>query len=142
MKRDSTKRITTKSVSFTAFTALGYFLLVLGFGGTVDEGLTYVGLIFTIALALYLIYDKIWTYSEWLKTGQWDWKTRSLVKTVLWRVIAITSVVIVTKFVLGWSMAATIQFTIASQIMSFTIHYIHERVWNMFGWEKGEGKLA
>jgi uncharacterized membrane protein len=137
MSRDTTKRITTKSISFTAFTAIAYFLLVLGFGGTVSEGLTYVGLIFTVALSLYLIYDKMWTYTDWLKTGPWDWKTRSLVKTVLWRVIAITAVVIVTKFVLGWSMESTIKFTIYSQIMSFTIHYIHERVWNLVGWGKG-----
>lgn len=140
MSKDTNKRVSLKSLSFTTFTALGYFLLTLAFGGTVQEGLTYVGLIFTIALGLYLIYDKMWTYSEWLKSGAWDWKTRSLVKTVLWRVIAITAVVIVTKFVLGWSTEATIAFTIVSQIMSFTVHYIHERVWNLISWDKGDGK--
>ncbi len=64
-----------------------------------------------------------------------DSKTRSLVKTVSWRIIALT-----TAFLISWIITSdlilSVQISIALNLLNMVLYYIHERTWNKIGWGK------
>ena len=64
-----------------------------------------------------------------------DSKTRSLVKTVSWRIIALT-----TAFLIPWIITSdlilSVQISITLNLFNMVLYYIHERTWNKIGWGK------
>ena len=64
-----------------------------------------------------------------------DSKTRSLVKTVSWRIIALT-----TAFLISWiitsDLIVSVQISITLNLFNMVLYYIHERIWNKIGWGK------
>ena len=64
-----------------------------------------------------------------------DTSTRSLVKTISWRITGSGATFAISYLVLGdFSVAGTIAIT---QVMLNTIlYYVHERIWNKIAWQK------
>ncbi|MEK7509871.1 MAG: DUF2061 domain-containing protein [Patescibacteria group bacterium] len=62
-------------------------------------------------------------------------KTRSLVKTILWRIIA-TLVTWVVVFVFTGTAVESLKITLVAAVASMTAYYVHERVWNVVRWGK------
>ena len=64
-----------------------------------------------------------------------DTSTRSLVKTISWRITGSGATIAISYLVLGdFSVAGTIAIT---QVMLNTIlYYVHERIWNKIAWQK------
>lgn len=61
--------------------------------------------------------------------------TRSLVKTISWRITGSGATFLISFFVLGdFSIAGTIAVT--QIIMNTILYYIHERIWNKITWQK------
>ena len=64
-------------------------------------------------------------------------KTRSLAKTVIWRVIA-TFITWGTIYFFTGKLSESLRITIVAALIGMSAYYIHERVWNSMGW----GKIA
>jgi len=64
-----------------------------------------------------------------------DTSTRSLVKTISWRITGSGATFAISYLVLGdFSVAGTIAIT---QVTVNTIlYYVHERIWNKIAWQK------
>jgi uncharacterized membrane protein len=60
---------------------------------------------------------------------------RSLVKTVTYRLLIITSTFIVTYAVTG-NLEISIGITFFTNFLNTLIYYLHERVWNLIHWGK------
>lgn len=60
-------------------------------------------------------------------------RSRSLAKSLTWRVIAVISTFVIGYAMTGsWSFAASL--TIVSNVINFVLYYIHERVWLGIDW--------
>lgn len=62
-------------------------------------------------------------------------KTRSITKTITWRIIA----TLITWAVAYWftgSIAGSLALTLVAAALSMIAYYIHERVWNSVKWGK------
>ena len=64
-----------------------------------------------------------------------DSKTRSLVKTVSWRLIVLS-----TAFLISWIITSdlliSVEISITLNLFNMFLYYIHERTWNKIGWGK------
>jgi uncharacterized membrane protein len=64
-----------------------------------------------------------------------DTSTRSLVKTISWRITGSGATFAISYVVLGdFSVASTIAITQVT--LNTILYYIHERIWNKITWQK------
>ena len=64
-----------------------------------------------------------------------DTSTRSLVKTISWRVTGSGATFAISYVVLGdFSVASTI--AIIQVTVNTVLYYVHERIWNKIAWQK------
>ncbi len=68
----------------------------------------------------------------------YETKARSVVKTILWRIIATLITWSVIYFYTG-KLSESIEITVVAALIGMTIYYIYERVWNKIQWGKKEG---
>ncbi|MCX6702030.1 MAG: DUF2061 domain-containing protein [Candidatus Zambryskibacteria bacterium] len=64
-----------------------------------------------------------------------DTKTRSIVKTIIWRVIA-TLLTWGTIYFFTGKLSESFKMTIIAAAISMIAYYIHERIWNNIQWGK------
>lgn len=64
-------------------------------------------------------------------------KTRSLVKAILWRVIA-TVVTFGMLYMLTGKVIESIEVTAIAAAVSMVAYYLHERLWNKISWGRVE----
>lgn len=65
----------------------------------------------------------------------YETKTRTLTKTVIWRIIA-TLITWGTVYFYTGKLAESVEITIAAALLGMTAYYIYERVWNKIKWGK------
>ena len=66
-----------------------------------------------------------------------DTKSRSLIKSLLWRIVATISTAVISFLYTGnLSLAASIG--IVSSVIYFVLYYWHERLWNNIKWGQNE----
>lgn len=66
-----------------------------------------------------------------------DWRTRSVVRLLSWRVIggSVTAGIVYAVSKAGWSAAETASLIFICQFtVNAILYYIHDRIWNMFQW--------
>lgn len=62
-------------------------------------------------------------------------RTRSVVKTVIWRVVA-TLITWGTVYAYTGKLSESIEITIVAALIGMTAYYFHERIWNNISWGK------
>lgn len=62
-------------------------------------------------------------------------KTRSIIKSIIWRVVATLLTWGVVYFFTG-SVRGSLEITLWAAGLSMVLYYIHERVWNKINWGK------
>jgi len=67
-----------------------------------------------------------------------DSQKRTTVKTISWRVAAVTTMAVITLLLTGSWKEATV-LTIAYQVSAVVLYFLHERVWNGVKWGKTTG---
>jgi uncharacterized membrane protein len=65
--------------------------------------------------------------------------TRSLFKTITYRILIVVSTFIVTYLLTG-HLKLSLTITIGANIINTVLYFIHERVWNQIGWGKKNKK--
>ena len=67
----------------------------------------------------------------------YETKTRTVVKAILWRIIA-TLITLGTVYYYTRKLSESIELIIVAAIIGITAYYIYERVWNRIQWGKEE----
>jgi len=62
-------------------------------------------------------------------------KTRSLSKTIIWRVVA-TLITWGTIYVFTGKLSESIKITAVAALIGMAAYYVHERIWNKISWGK------
>jgi len=68
-------------------------------------------------------------------------KTRSIVKSIIWRIIGIILLIVIAYFVTGDLKEMTI-ITILFHAIRMAMYYFHERIWQHISWGKEKHPLA
>lgn len=132
---DSNLRTFVKTFSYRILSILTILILSILFNYGAGFGIKFVIITMTIGFALFFIHERIWNRFNALKEGVYDTKTRSLVKTISWRVMSFIALFIV-GMTLGLSSNDALWWTIVNNISFIVVHYLHERLWNKIVWGK------
>jgi len=71
--------------------------------------------------------------------NHYETKTRSLAKTILWRIVA-TLLTWATVYYFTGQLSESFIITIVAAAISMLAYYIHERIWNIIKWGKINNK--
>jgi len=64
-----------------------------------------------------------------------DTRIRSITKSITWRVVAVVNGFLVAYVYLG-SIKQSVLIAVVGNITGFVLYYMHERIWNLFGWRQ------
>lgn len=132
---ETNKRTLTKSLSYRTAVAISIFLAALAMNYSAGFGLTFVVMSYTVGLVSFFFHEKIWNYVNWQREELSDTKTRSIAKTVTWRIFSLVILFVLGKL-LGLNSSEAVEWTIVTNVLFMGVHYVHERIWNTFGWGK------
>jgi uncharacterized membrane protein len=62
-----------------------------------------------------------------------DSKTRSIIKSLTWRIIAVINGCLVAYLFLG-NISQSLCIGIVGNVTGFILYYLHERIWNKVNW--------
>lgn len=132
---DTKLRTFVKTFSYRTVVAITIFLAALIMNYSAGFGLTFVVLSYTIGFLSFVVQERIWNLVSWGKEGLYDTKTRSIIKTITWRIWSFL-VLAAVALILGLKTNDAIEWSIVTNVLFVVVHYIHERVWNKINWGK------
>lgn len=94
----------------------------------------------TIGALTFIIHERIWNRVRWGTVwvpayGPIDYKIRSIMKTITYRLWSLF-IVFVVGLLFGFTTSGALSLTVALNIMYLLTHYTNERVWNRVKWGK------
>jgi uncharacterized membrane protein len=121
--------------------ALSIFLAAMAMNYSAGFGLAFVILSYTVGFLSFIVQERIWNIVSWGKIGSHDTKTRSVVKTVTWRLWSML-VLFVVAMVMGLKSQDAAEWSIVTNILFVVVHYTHERVWNRITWGRTQVEVT
>ena len=134
---DTKTRTIVKTISYRTVVALATFVAAAIMNYTQGFALSFIVISFTLGAIMFAIHERIWNMFHILKDGAYDTKSRSLLKTVSWRIFSFIAIMII-GLVLGLSATDSFEWTVVTNLILIIVHYIHERVWNQINWGRLE----
>ena len=134
----ATKIKDTETLARTGFKAVTYrilhiitiFFLSLIFTGSVALSSLFAGTVLILGLSIYYIYDRVWLLVPWQRNTGDDSRKRSMVKTIVYRVLTFSLAFLGTRAILNFSNAEALVFFITDQLIVMVIYFIVERIYN------------
>jgi uncharacterized membrane protein len=137
---DSNIRTVIKTFSYRTVVAISIFLTALVMNYSAGFGLSFVVMSYTVGFVSFFVQERIWNRITWGRKDSHDSKTRSVVKTITWRVWSFF-VLFVLGLILGLQSTDAVEWSIVTNVLFLVVHYIHERVWNLIQWGKASKNL-
>lgn len=132
---DTFNRTFAKTATYRLTTFVFTYLITFLLTGATALSTTMAVLSLTIGALSFIVHERLWTRVKWGRLGSIDFKIRSLVKTVTYRLWSLF-IVFILSIVLGLQQSEALIMTIALNVMYMLTHYINERVWNRISWGK------
>ena len=132
---DNNIRTVVKTFSYRTAVAISIFLAALAMNYSAGFGLTFVVMSYTVGFVSFFVQERIWNRITWGRKNSYDTKTRSVAKTVTWRIWSFFVLYII-GMILGLQSTAAVEWSIVTNILFLVVHYLHERVWNTVSWGK------
>jgi len=132
---DTYNRTIAKTVTYRITTFVLTIAIMFSLTNEVAMSATYGILSLTIGALSFFLHERAWTYLRWGSVNANDSKTRSIVKTITYRLWSLL-IVYVISLLFGFTSNEALVVAISLNIMYITIHYLNERIWNKVNWGK------
>ena len=134
--RETHRRTLTKTVLYRLLSVIAIFVLSLAFGASGSTaGVLGLGAVVFGTLAYY-VHDRVWLRFAWLTHGDQETKSRSLIKSVTYRIVVLFIAFGLAKVFLTASTETALLFTVIQMVINFALYYLVERVFNFISWGK------
>lgn len=135
--KEHAKRSLVKSISWRVTGTVTVILVSYFFLNDFSFSLN-IGLIDIISnIALYFLHERIWNLFDWgqdsIDHAFQDKTTRSITKTLTWRITA-SSYLVAIIYLLNGNLGVSIGIAIVDALLNLVEYYIHERIWNKVKW--------
>lgn len=135
MIRETHARTITKAIIYRILSVIAIMLITLAFGGTIEQAMSVGAVVIVLGTTIYYIHDRIWVRTNWYRSLEGkDNHWRSILKTIIYRLVTMTAAFFIATFILGSSGGAATGFAIAQAVTNMTLFYIVERVFNSINW--------
>lgn len=88
-----------------------------------------------LSMVLHYFFERGWNVFYWNKIRMSETKKRTLLKSILWQLIAV-SINLTSAWLFTGSIGQSFSFALVSGATGFVVFYMHERLWNSFLWHK------
>lgn len=130
-------RSVAKAIVYRILVMITIGIIVSMIGGTAAQAGAMMLAVFFIGFAVYYLHERLWLLTSWKRSASAsDHWSRSVVKTISYRVIIMIVAFITFKLILGQDNATTAAMTVAQSLINMGWFYIVERVSNRIAWGK------
>jgi uncharacterized membrane protein len=131
-------RTLTKTILYRILGTLGVMAIAYIMFNSVEVALKIGLAAVVLGSAIYYLHDRLWLLLNWKRNEKGeDSIFRSILKTVLYRILVVIAAALTVKFVTGSNDNAQIaSFVMAQMILNLVIYFILERAFSFIQWGK------
>lgn len=125
-------RTLAKTITYRILCTIAIFLIALALSADGAASGTLAIAIAVLGTIIYYIHDRVWTLIKWRRDtadGN-ESNLRSIVKTIVYRLITVVIGIILAKLILTDSTGMAVAFAIGQFLANMILYYIVERVFN------------
>ena len=120
-----------KTVTYRILRVIAIILLSLALGATAAQAGTMGMWTVILGSIIYYVHDRVWSHVNWRRNTAGDEaKWRSVVKTVVYRIITVIVGIVIARIVMTDSNTTAVAFGISQFVVNMILYYILERVFN------------
>lgn len=137
-KKKDTETLTrtgTKAIIYRAVHMLTIWFLSL-IVANAARATALVSIVMVAGMAIYYLYDRIFLLFPWGRENGEDSKKRTLVKTIIYKIITVVLAFFGSKAILQMGNLEAIAFFVADQVIVTIIYFVIERIYNRIKWGK------
>ncbi len=124
-------RTLSKTVVYRILCTIGVGLLALAIGASGAQAGTLALIALISGTILYYVHDRVWNRVNWRRNNQGEESVlRSVIKTIVYRILVMFIVVIAAKLVLTDDTGTAVAFAVGQFIINMVLYYVVERVAN------------
>jgi len=132
--REPQTRTLTKTVLFRILSVIAVYFISIGFGFTSQVALAIVGASIIAGTITYYLHDRAWNLVNWNRNDQFkETKLRSVIKTVVYRIIVFTITTVGMRSTVSNSNDAAASFALVQLVVNTCLYFITERVSSYIG---------
>lgn len=132
---DTYNRTFAKTLTYRTITFVLSFVITYLLTNQYSTSTLVAALSVTLGALTFFVHERVWTKVKWGMLGSIDFKIRSFVKTVTYRLWSLFAVFVI-GLILGLESNDALTLTFTLNIMYMLSHYVNERVWNKVKWGK------
>jgi uncharacterized membrane protein len=134
LTKETHLRTVVKTVLYRILSLCGIFVLSLLWGASSQTAGLMVLLVIIFGSTIYYIHDRVWLMFKWKREDGKDSMSRSLAKTVIYRIITTIVGAILAKLVLQTSTESAVTWALAQAATNMVLYFIMERGFNYIKW--------
>lgn len=135
--RETHMRTTVKAVVYRFFSVMLAICITLSYGATLSQALTFGAIALVWGLAWFYLFDRLALLISWHRDEQGkDSRTRSVVKSVLYRIGALAFSAILGKIMFLDSSWVAVLMATTQFLLNISVYFALERIWNQIAWGK------
>ena len=128
-------RTLTKTIIYRAILFVVAMMIATFYGGNPLQALTYGISSLVIGMTVYYCYDRVWLLVGWHRdhTGS-DTRTRSLIKAICYRIVAIIAGSITAWVVFTNTKSMALSVAVTQAVINVSVYYVLERIFDRISW--------
>lgn len=133
--KETQLRSVIKAIVYRILSVISIVILSLIFGASLSTAGKIGIIVIIVGTTIYYIHERLWILSSWLRNHNGlDWISRSIIKTVIYRIITMIAGIIVAKIMLTDDNSTATLFGISQAVINMTLFFIVERIFNRIQW--------
>jgi uncharacterized membrane protein len=130
-------RTTAKALIYRFFSVLLAITITLSYGASLSQALTFGAIALIWGIVWFYLFDRLSLLVSWNRDSEGkDTKTRSVVKSVLYRIGALAFSVFLSRMIFIDSNLTAVLLAATQFLLNISVYFILERVWNNIAWGK------
>jgi uncharacterized membrane protein len=133
---ESHPRTLTKTILYRVLSIISAMVITLILSAGMNAAANVALFMMVVGTAMYYIHDRVWLLFSWDRIGGQDSSRRSLVKTIVYRLLVVVAMVITARLFVSDDMATDVIWAVSSMIVQLGIYFGLERVFDRVSWGK------
>jgi uncharacterized membrane protein len=130
-------RTTAKALIYRLFSVLLAITITLSYGASLSQAFTFGAIALIWGIVWFYLFDRLSLLISWNRNSEGkDSKTRSVVKSVLYRIGALAFSAFLSRMIFIDSNLTAVLLAATQFLLNISVYFILERVWNNIAWGK------
>jgi len=129
-------RTITKIAAYKIVSLATSITITLLFGATAEQAAIMGLFVLLKGSIVYYTYDRIWLRIKWQRINGLDSKLRSIVKSVIYRIVVLVVIMLTSRLVFVDSTSTAFVIALIKSSINIVSYFVLERIFNFIKWGK------